>query len=723
MRQQGAEPSSPSPSQAGAKTLRELPKRGQIWPASVNLIALPTVGSNPTPMAVFSERCAEFLLNPVERMLVEQPILDDVLAEIRLGKSVPYVDPEIRAGIFDLAKRMAKARMLQGLPQAKAEVGLFTVIKKAWLDPVEGIQLTLRLVFDERVPNKLWRAPPWVALAGPGALAGIDLSSAAEQGATMEWLTGDLPNYYFCLELPPWFAQWFALPDVSLEDLCLALDAENESEIAACLRKEGKGAKQARVGVKVPVMGWNWAVFLAQSFLLDQVLLPQRLSETRLLIEGAPTPQLSRENPYAVFVYIDDFGLGRLIFEEADRTELSDMAADLKSRLRRLGLDVHKEEQGLQINPLGHQVGGSPCIVVAAAEKQWIAAEALWHLARSGRARPVQVESLAALATWIAMTNRGALSVLDTTYGWVRENREKKKVLQIPREVRRELAALAALLPVIEQNLEAPWCTRVLMMDASDLGGGICETDASLDQLKKEARWAVRGHWLTYAGEEFLHQTWQGELPQGSAGHLSVEVAVHRGIAPKIFFFHHFFSGLRRVGDLEWHLVRQGGAKGLKIIVFNYDLAYGPEFDLERPEVLERILEQIERGEGERGHNGAPCSTCSRARFVPGGPPPLRTREWPWGRPGLSKKDQDHVDTHSRLMKNGLEGLRAIARKGGAGLNEHPEDPGRPPFPSIYATAFYAHFEKASNFERVTFPQCALGACSRKPTTWEAARS
>ena len=117
---------------------------------------------------------------------------------------------------------------------------------------------------------------------------------------------------------------------------------------------------------------------------------------------------------------------------------------------------------------------------------------------------PAQVESVTSLCTWLMMVNRGALSILDQTYVWTRVHRESKVPLQMPQEVRRELAALSAVLPLIRQLWSAPWLTKVLMFDASEIGAGICETQGTITELREEARWAVRGGWLTYSGQDDL---------------------------------------------------------------------------------------------------------------------------------------------------------------------------------------------------------------------------
>ena len=48
---------------------------------------------------------------------------------------------------------------------------------------------------------------------------------------------------------------------------------------------------------------------------------------------------------------------------------------------------------------------------------------------------------------------------------------------------------------------------------------------------------------------------------------------------------------------------------------------------------------------------------------------------------------------------------------------EHPADPGRAPFPSIWDTERYQSFAEASSMHLVTFDQCCLGSSSRKPTS------
>ena len=55
------------------------------------------------------------------------------------------------------------------------EVDIFAVVKKV----VEGVP-KLRLIFDLRRVNLLFRAPPYIALSGPSCLAGLDLGEISD---------------------------------------------------------------------------------------------------------------------------------------------------------------------------------------------------------------------------------------------------------------------------------------------------------------------------------------------------------------------------------------------------------------------------------------------------------------------------------------------------------------------------------------------------------------
>ena len=118
----------------------------------------------------------------------------------------------------------------------------------------------------------------------------------------------------------------------------------------------------------------------------------------------------------------------------------------------------------------------------------------------------------------------------------------------------------------------------------------------------------------------------------------------------------------------------------MKVRVISVDSAYGDMFDLLIPENLQRLKTLCSKERVHGGHNGLPCSTWSIVRWVPGGPPPLRSRTYPWGLPRLSLKDKKLVADHNALYDGSVEILGIIEDTGGCGSLEHPADRLRHPY-------------------------------------------
>ena len=269
----------------------------------------------------------------------------------------------------------------------------------------------------------------------------------------------------------------------------------------------------------------------------------------------------------------------------------------------------------------------------------------LWNLGQRGKAECRDVDHAVAVATWLFMMARGGLSVFQEVYPWIRIYRETHGVLTLPKEVRRELLAAAMMVLMIGQDLTMGWCPEVMLFDASTEGGGVVKTSASWEELKSEARWAVRGNWITRTEPiQNFHDHYRNDDPEAE----KIIVRIPRGVGLiRVYRFLHMFSGAQREKDLEWYLLRKGAAAGFRVIVESLDLAYGSEYDLGDQVVVERYVKTAKRYSG--AHNGSPCSTWSRVRFQPGGPPPLRSREHPWGLPSNSKSQREHCECHNGL--------------------------------------------------------------------------
>ncbi len=94
----------------------------------------------------------------------------------------------------------------------------------------------------------------------------------------------------------------------------------------------------------------------------------------------------------------------------------------------------------------------------------------------------------------------------------------------------------------------------------------------------------------------------------------------------------------------------------------------------------------------------------------------MRLRSCPWGKPGLSKSDQQKVSRANCLLLASLRILEKIAKRGPVSL-EHPADPGAAPYPSIWATPEVCTWEQRIGADRVTYPQCEWGCPAKKLTT------
>ena len=106
--------------------------------------------------------------------------------------------------------------------------------------------------------------------------------------------------------------------------------------------------------------------------------------------------------------------------------------------------------------------------------------------------------------------------------------------------------------------------------------------------------------------------------------------------------FLHWFSGPCKFG-LGEAVAEEAKKIGWEIEVVNRDLlADGSNLLEEEP--FRSDLAAAEAGEIHGFHSGFRCSSFSRVRFRPGGPPPLRTRQHLYGMPDNSCEQQAEAE-------------------------------------------------------------------------------
>lgn len=112
------------------------------------------------------------------------------------------------------------------------------------------------------------------------------------------------------------------------------------------------------------------------------------------------------------------------------------------------------------------------------------------------------------------------------------------------------------------------------------------------------------------------------------------------------------YAGHRREGDMVEWAEKFSAQYGLQIAVVTLDIVYHSQLcNLRDLAAQAKWCKHME----ERRFIAAPCETWSVARMRgwmlrDGGPPPLRTRQDPWGLAALSAKQQAQVDCANDLM-------------------------------------------------------------------------
>ena len=124
----------------------------------------------------------------------------------------------------------------------------------------------------------------------------------------------------------------------------------------------------------------------------------------------------------------------------------------------------------------------------------WRARRAIREIVRRGRASGQQLERLVRHMTFISLGRREVLSVFAEIYTFIRKHYAVETPLW--KSVRRELQIWDGICPLIVQNLQTPWSEKILSVDASEWGLGVCEADTSSTSNRElgsfSERWRFR---------------------------------------------------------------------------------------------------------------------------------------------------------------------------------------------------------------------------------------
>ena len=170
------------------------------------------------------------------------------------------------------------------------------------------------------------------------------------------------------------------------------------------------------------------------------------------------------------------------------------------------------------------------------------------------------------------------------------------------------------------------------------------------------------------------------------------------------------FSGRRRRGDLESAVASLAPQfPHTQVWVESYDLVLAEHHNLLSAKFFQNLLTRINRGEVQALLGGPPCSTWSAARHLTPGPPPLRFRDCPWGKPSLTPDQWRTVSDANELVFRFVGLCFAVWRASSVCMFEHPRDRGVAPYASVFNTELLQWLAQATGARMVHFSQCCVG--------------
>ena len=186
-------------------------------------------------------------------------------------------------------------------------------------------------------------------------------------------------------------------------------------------------------------------------------------------------------------------------------------------------------------------------------------------------------------------------------------------------------------------------------------------------------------------------------------------------------FLHHF-SGPAKFG-LGEAISAAEAQRGVKVRVINRDILRDGA-DLLADEPFSSDFAAALNGLFDGFHSGFPCSSFSRVRFRPGGPPPVRDRQHQRGLPSNSREQQFEAEKGTLLATRSAAMVRAILSGGKKrGLRctatlENPADPGAYPYPSAWLLPALASIIADPDAVRAVHNICCSGPPHWKEQCW-----
>jgi hypothetical protein len=370
-------------------------------------------------------------------------------AHLETAPSPPSDAPMVfgvrRAEYPRVLNRMHHAGLLGYMPVAhsRARVGPFARPKD------DGKQ---RGLADARAPNLVMLDPPSdkhrkLSLVSPDVFRKVRMRSGHKYYVSKI----DLDSYFLTLLLPEWLHCWFCLPPV------------HSSTIEGW---EGPPQMVSPYFLVLPP-GFSWAPWLSQMVHLNHLLVNAGIPKGDLLTPETTEFELDRPRHG---VYLDDM----ITISPYDHTDLVLHLLDcytrhnLKPKASKLVMPTTEPVQclGVMLDPTRQVMYMAPESLV----KLSLATNLLL---RAGECTPAQLSSIVGKWTWPCLIVRPALSVFQHVYRFMSVDGFRRRRV-IWSTVKRELATMVDLAPLLVASLTVNFFQTVMCTDACETGFGVC---------------------------------------------------------------------------------------------------------------------------------------------------------------------------------------------------------------------------------------------------------
>ncbi|CAK0817312.1 unnamed protein product, partial [Prorocentrum cordatum] len=387
------------------------------------------------------------------------------------GIGSPYVDPRLRfrpREYADFLLRLDQAGMLEwevAERQAAYSTGFFFVEKS------NGVNL--RLVFDTRVANMSFSAPPSTRLPTPSAWSALEASN------DFYVAQGDIQCAFYHMKLPPQLHRYFPLP--------VAPNRHVGLKVINGVKIPTKAFLQPLVSV-MP-MGWSWALHFCQSA-LTAAIRDAGIDDDAMLVGGAAPRPLRNDTDVIAAGYVGNFATVSLDPEVAAAS-----CQAIRDVLVARGLPVDEFAPAApRVIFTGLDILGDVGVIRCKVDRLCRLRQALLGLLRRGYASPLALSAVVGHCTWGMITNRPMLSIFHAVYRFM--GQDSRRALPLWPSVVAELRAAASLIPLWWADVRAEWAATTFCSDASPYGIGVCrktvEQDVAAAAGRLSERWRYR---------------------------------------------------------------------------------------------------------------------------------------------------------------------------------------------------------------------------------------